>query len=85
MRELFRRRRADSVQVKGYKRVFSGFYQWFLKNRYLRHLIHGGKMAHKEAYLEYKNKYLLNYGLEESEAEDERSEEVRWADGVIGS
>lgn len=40
-------------------KVFLTFFKWFLKFRYLRHLVCEGKMEQKKAYIEYKNRELL--------------------------
>ena len=42
------------------KQVFCEFFEWFLKERYLRYLILEGKMSDKKAYIEYKNNILLS-------------------------
>ena len=41
------------------KKCFSEFFEWFLKERYIRYLLVDGKMEHKDAYIRYKNKVLF--------------------------
>lgn len=41
------------------KKAFREFYEWFLKERYLRYLLNDGKMADRRAYIQYKNNVLL--------------------------
>jgi hypothetical protein len=45
-------------QEVGIKRAFLNFMEWFLKERYLRHLLEDGHMDNKKAYLLYKNRFL---------------------------
>lgn len=51
------------------KKVFRKFFEWFLKERYVRYLLIEGKMTDKKAYIEYKNTTLL-YMLEEYRLEE---------------
>lgn len=48
------------------KKAFLTFFQWFLRERYLRYLMLEGKMEKPEAYIEYKN-YTLLYLLKVEE------------------
>ena len=56
-----------------FKQAFAQFFDWFLRKRYLRHLVAEGKMNNKTAYLDYKNKYLVGYAEEEVEMSEESS------------
>ena len=42
----------------GLKMAITEFLEWFLQERYVRHLIFEGKMSNKEAYILYKNKFF---------------------------
>jgi len=37
---------------------------WFLRTKYIKYLLIFGKMAEKDIYVEFKNKYLLYIGDE---------------------
>lgn len=37
------------------KKVFLKFFEWFLKERYIRYLANDGKMGNKKLYIDYKN------------------------------
>ena len=39
--------------------VFVLFFQWFVRNRYIRYLLGDGKMAHKDKYINYKNREMM--------------------------
>ena len=45
----------------GIKKVFIQFFEWFLKERYVRYLLCDGKMTDKRAYVEYKNTVVSKY------------------------
>jgi len=64
MPDLFDPNPKDSESGASCKRVFKHFYRWFLKSRYLRYLLIEGKMANKQAYIEYKNNNLFKYAKE---------------------
>lgn len=42
------------------KKVFKEFFEWFLKERYIRYLLLEGKMEKKEVYIRYKNEALFH-------------------------
>jgi hypothetical protein len=58
----------EPAWIMSCKRVFRDFYRWFLKHRYLRYLLLEGKMANKQAYIEYKNTHLFRFVDEENES-----------------
>ena len=74
---ILRPRQGDSSEEKGFKKAFSGFFDWFMRHRYLRYLVSEGRMRNKSAYLEYKNKYMLSYGAEEDACGVEGPQEGR--------
>lgn len=43
------------------KTVFRSFFEWFMKERYVRCLMTEGRMSDKKAYIEYKNKVLSQF------------------------
>lgn len=47
------------------KKAFQDFFVWFLNERYIRYLLHEGKMEQKIVYLKYKNETLAQI-LQES-------------------
>jgi hypothetical protein len=50
---------AESEEEIAIKKVFTVFFEWFLRKKYLVYLLRFGKMSDKEKYIEFKNKYLL--------------------------
>ena len=44
-----------------WKKVFLVFFEWFLKERYVRYLLSEGKMTDKRMYIEYKNTMISKY------------------------
>ena len=51
--------RPDSEEERGMKRAFGEFFDWFLRERYVRYLMVEGKMSRKLDYIRYKNKVLM--------------------------
>ncbi len=49
------------VSEANLKKVFVNFFNWFLKERYLRYLLLEGKMTDKNAYISYKNNELIPF------------------------
>ena len=56
LRRLFK---PESLGDEGMKRAFTEFFEWFLKERYVRYLILEGKMERKLDYIRYKNRVLM--------------------------
>lgn len=50
--------------------MFREFFEWFLKERYLRYLLLEGKMTDKKAYIEFKNNVLFGFLEDEREQID---------------
>ena len=50
---------AENEGERGMKRAFTEFFEWFLKERYIRYLLVEGKMDKKAAYIRYKNMVLM--------------------------
>ena len=51
--------RPECESERPMKKAFSEFFEWFLKERYVRYLMVEGKMAKKSAYIRYKNRVLM--------------------------
>jgi hypothetical protein len=45
----------DNEQEVAFKGAFREFFEWFIKERYVRYLLSDGKMANKKAYINLKN------------------------------
>lgn len=50
---------ADNMRELSIRMVFIIFFQWFIRNRYIRYLMHDGKMTEKDKYINYKNREFL--------------------------
>jgi hypothetical protein len=59
---------SDSQETIRSKFAFREFFEWFLKERYLRYLLLEGKMTDKKAYIEFKNNVLFGF-LEDDKEE----------------
>lgn len=53
--------RPESDEEYAIKKVFIVFFEWFLKERYVRYLLSDGKMSDKRTYIEYKNTMIVRY------------------------
>ena len=49
---------SEDKEEMAIKKIFLKFFEWFLKERYVRYLIEMGKMNDKSLYIEYKNTTL---------------------------
>jgi hypothetical protein len=49
----------DNKDQIGIKKALAIFFQWFLRNKYLRYIMKEGKMTNQQKYLEFKNQGLL--------------------------
>jgi hypothetical protein len=52
---------SDSESDLTIKTVFRLFFEWFMKERYVRNLISDGRMTDRKAYIDYKNKVLSQF------------------------
>ena len=52
---------SDFTSDADFKAVFSKFFEWFMKERYVRSLLAEGRMSDRKAYIEYKNKVLSQF------------------------
>jgi hypothetical protein len=49
----------ENVKEVSARMVFVLFFQWFVRNRYIRYLLGDGKMAQKDKYINYKNREMM--------------------------
>jgi hypothetical protein len=49
----------ESIKDISIRMIFLTFFQWFLRNRYIRYLIGDGKMTHKDKYINYKDREMM--------------------------
>lgn len=51
----------ENEQEVALKGAFREFFEWFIKERYVRYLMLDGKMANKKAYISFKNEVIARY------------------------
>lgn len=52
-----------------FKAIFREFFEWFMKERYVRCLISDGRMMDKKAYIQYKNQVIADFFRKDSYVE----------------
>jgi hypothetical protein len=67
---------SDSQETIRSKFAFREFFEWFLKERYLRYLLLEGKMTDKKAYIEFKNNVLFGFLEDDKEEIDKMIEKL---------
>jgi hypothetical protein len=58
------------------KRTFRHFMEWYLRHRYMHYLLKEGKMQDKDAYIKFKDRFLLYFdrvNMEEENGPNENS------------